>query len=348
VRAEVVGTVADLERLAPVWDSLCDEAGAPVLNRPFWCIPWARQLRQSRAEVVTVFDGADLVALVPLQVRSYGGVELTRFFAHGTGTVSTVVAPTGRADAAAVAWDTALRGHRRFAQLLGCRGAEPCDVPGLAGHPVEAGDRDACLVVDCTTPFPEYLAGRHKKLRENLRRADRALAARGGFEVEVVTTENRWLEVRSEVLGVFDAAEQAQPRQHFLRGPLSAFTDEMLSRAAADGVLRVFLGRVEGKPTSFGIVFWKAGTLSYWLTRFDPRWRGESVGVLLQRAVIADGFDLGAHRIDLMLGDGPHKRRWSTGSYATVGVQTASSHPMLTLGRTVLAASAAVRRRRTA
>jgi CelD/BcsL family acetyltransferase involved in cellulose biosynthesis len=202
-------------------------------------------------------------------------------------------------------------------------------------------------VVECASAYEDYLAERHKKLRENLRRAERTADARGGFAVEVVTAEVRWEQVRGELLSVYDAAEDASPKQHFLRGALADFTNELLGRAAREDRLRLFIGRMDGVATSFGIAFWSNGVLSYWMTRFDPRWRDYSTGTLILRDVIAYGFAQGATRVDLMLGEGPHKQRWSTSSYPTVSVLAASSRPLLTLGRTVLAGAAMAHGRRT-
>jgi len=81
----------------------------------------------------------------------------------------------------------------------------------------------------------------------------------------------------------------------------------------------------------------------YWLTRFNPADRDESVGVLLQREVIARAFAAGAARVDLMLGDQAHKRRWTTGSYGTVNVYAAPTRAGLLLGMAVLGVAARAR-----
>jgi CelD/BcsL family acetyltransferase involved in cellulose biosynthesis len=344
VRVVVAASVEDLERLAPAWSALCDETDAPVLTRPFWCIPWARHLDGWRAHVVAVYRDDQLVAIGPFQLRSYGGIEVLRLLGHGLGTVSAVV--VAAPEAADAVWAEALGSRRRFAQLADYRTDDLAGVIGLGPRPAEVVPHETCVAIDCTMPFAEYMQDRTKKLRENLRRAERSVASRGGFEVEVVRTPEEWHKVRQEVSDVYDAAETAKPRQHLLRGALGRFTDDLIQGAAAAGVLRLYMVRVAGVAASFGVVFAAGTDHSYWLTRFHPDNAGESIGVLLQREVIAGGFAEGARRIDLMIGDQTHKRRWTTTSYGTGNVFAASTRPMLAFGKLALEGRALTRRGR--
>jgi len=347
MRFEVIRTVADLDRLAPAWNALCDAGNAPMLTRPFWCRPWFAHGGRWRPEVTAVLDGDDLVALAPLQVRKLAGIEIVRFIGHGFGTVSSFVAVPGNARAVAFAWATVLRGGRRFAHLLEYS-APGFSATAVGGCALDVTAADRCLVVDCSSSFDEYLGTRSKKLRENLRRAQRAVDSEGGYVIEVVSSSDRWQDVRREVLEIYNAAEVAQPRQHLFSGVIAGFAEELMTSSAEAGVLRLFVGRLSGRAASFGIAFQAGQALDYWVTRFHPDYAAESVGVLLQRAVIAYGFDHGVRQVDLMLGDGPHKRRWATDHYDTLNVLAASSRPVLALGRRALSGVASLRHRRTA
>jgi CelD/BcsL family acetyltransferase involved in cellulose biosynthesis len=338
----VARSVDELRRLAPAWDALADDVGAPLFSRPFWCIPWATHMRAGRPEVVVLTEGDELMGIAPVSVRSIGGIELVRFLGHGLGAVSSFITRPDDGTARERLWDSVLGGRRRFAQLLELRAS---DEPGTIAHgwPNDVAAHDSCLVVSCGTSFDAYLAARSKKLRENLRRAERSLPPGRTHRVELITTESRWLEVRGEVMQVFDAAETAQPRQHLLRGALAPFTDDLLATSAAAGRLRLLVGRVDDAPASFGVAFAAGTTLSYWITRFDPTYAAASVGVLMLREIVALGFREGFDRVDLLLGDQAHKRRWSTDSYDTLRVLAASNPALLLTGRAALSAAASVR-----
>lgn len=341
----VARSLDDLALLAPAWDALADAVDAPLFSRPFWCIPWARHMATGRPEVVAVSEGDELIGVAPVSARSFGGLELVRFLGHGLGTVSSFLTRPDDPTAHDQLWAAVLSGPRRFAQLLEFRADDPSRAVA-PGWPNEVAQHEVCPTVSCNTDFDTYFCARPKKLRENLRRAERTLAGAGQHHaIEVVTTPERWREVRPEVLHVFDAAEAAQPRQHMLRGPLAAFTEDFLASSAAAGRLRLFIGRVDATPVSFGIAFAGGTTLSYWITRFDPTFAAASVGVLLLRAIIEHGFRDGFGQVDLLLGDQRHKRRWSTDSYDTLTVLAGSNRAALVAGTTALATAARVRRR---
>ncbi len=341
----VATSLDDLAALAPEWDELARSLGAPLFSRPFWCLPWARHLSSGRPHVVAVRDGSDLLGVAPVAIQSAGPVQLVRFLGHGLGAVTSFLHPSDRPDVAESLWAAVLGDRRRFAQLLEQRA--PRSGPVVPQHwPARVQPRDTCLTVACSGDIETYLQTRPKKLRENLRRAERALAADDhSHEIELVTDAGRWREVRPEAIRVFDAAEAAQPRQPMFGGPFAGFTDDFLLTSAETGRLRLFLGRVDGEAVSLGIAFVVDGTLSYWITRFDPRFAHASVGVLLLRGIIAHGFEAGLDQVDLLLGDQGHKRRWSTGSYDTLTVLTASHPGVLRLGAAALTAAERVRRR---
>ena len=341
-RITVARSVAELERLAPAWDALADAVDAPLFSRPFWCIPWARHLAAGRPEVVTCHEGSELSGLAPVSVRHLGGVELVRFLGHGLGTVTGLVHDPQDGATHRALWAAMLGRRRRFVQMLELR-CPPVGSGGPPAHPHRVDRHDVCLTVDCTTSYESYLSARPKKLRENLRRGERSSG--GDAHVELVTTPERWHEVRREVIAVFDAAERARPRHHLFRSHLAPFTDELIESSAAAGGLRLFIGRVGDRPVSFGIAFAGGTTLGFWATRFDPEFTSGSVGVRLLHAVIEHGFIEGLRCVDLLLGDQPHKRRWATDSYDTLTVTAAATTPGLRLGNAVLDSAARLRRR---
>lgn len=344
-----IAEIHDLEaltRLAPAWDELADAVDAPLFSRPFYCIPWARHMTSGRPAVVARFEGGELAGVTPTSRRSVAGLELIRFLGHGLGTVTAFVTAADDDPGREELWAALLGGRRQFAQLLELRPPEGVDCRPK-GFPSRAQPRDVCLTIDCAPGLDAYMATRSKKLRENLRRAERSLAAGGRrHEVELVTTADRWRAVRAEVDHVFTLAETANPRQHLLAGPLAAFTDDFLTGSADAGRLRLFIGRVDADPVSIGIAFRCGSTLSYWITRFDPDFAAHSAGILLLRSIVEHGFASECSQIDLLLGDQAHKGRWSTDAYPTLTVEAGANQAVLQAGTTTLGAATLARRLR--
>ncbi|MDQ6797017.1 MAG: GNAT family N-acetyltransferase [Actinomycetota bacterium] len=203
---------------------------------------------------------------------------------------------------------------------------------------------DACPVTTLGSTLEQFLSQRPKGLRRTLRRSDERLATEGHHhDVEVVTGPERLKEVLPDVAAVYDAAERDRPRQHLLARPWGSFTREVLSESARLGRLRLFLGRIDGRPISFDVGFVSADRLELWLGRFDPRYRPISPGHLAMREAVHYAISTSLGEIDMGLGDDRYKRLWCNDDYRTLDVTAASSRRVLLTGRGVLSARRWVR-----
>ena len=344
-----VGRITDadeLHALTAEWTALADRAGARAFGYPFWCLPWLRRLGRGRPLVLTARVGDELVGLAPFHRRGLAGAGIVRFLGHGLGAVSRLLLAPGHEGAADALWRTALAASR-FAELLEYDGNAPAlDGLGASGRRCEVRPRDVCPVIRTTGALEDWWAASDSELRRVLRRAERALDADGvSFETELVVDPDRVGAVLPELIAIHDAAEARNPRQHFLAGRWAPFTRDLLTTAAADGRLRLFVGRTAGRPVSFALLLLGGGSMAMWLNRFDPAFDRFSPGHLTLRAVVEAAFAEGVPEVDLLLGDARYKRLWAQGEYRTLTVHAATSVLVLKTGRAVLA-TAAVRRRR--
>lgn len=338
MKVRVLTSPEELERSRPSWDELADAAGARQFTRWSWCSPFWRHLGRGRLCVIVCEEDGLLVSLAPLHERHLMALRFTRFLGHGFGTVSEILVAPDHERAAACVWDHLFAAPNRFIELLeyeaGRGGLAALAMRGDAHSRVRG--RDRCPVIELDRSVDDYLSSRTKSLRRALRVAEQRLAEAGTkHHTEVVTTPERVHAVLPEVVSVYDLAEKAAPRQHFLAGPLAGFTEELLHRTAEEGRLRLFLSRVDGVPVSFDIAFTAGSRLSVWVGRFHPGYAHVSPGHLSQRAIVRRAGHEGRTEIDLLLGDHAYKRRWSTSEYQTLEVNAAPSAVCLGAGRAV-------------
>jgi CelD/BcsL family acetyltransferase involved in cellulose biosynthesis len=149
------------------------------------------------------------------------------------------------------------------------------------------------------------------------------MAAAGvSWRVEVADDPASWDRLRGPVQQVYDAAEEAHPRQHLMQGRTGEFTADFVTRAVARGEALVITGCADDHPVCFDIVLTTPTTWSWWVGRFEPTAASVSPGHLLLRAGLLLAAGRGVSRIDLLLGDAEYKRRWTTGSYSTHDVMS--------------------------
>ncbi len=316
----VLDDLPSVRRLAPEWAELTDRAGSAPCAHPAWCLPWWEHLGRGRLHVVTVRDGGPsgpLLGVGPFHLRPRGPVTAVRFLGHGLGAVSAPVVDPERAEAAAALWKTVTGSRSRHLDLVTYDGRDR-SLPALqrvAGPGLRVHWDETCHTIDVSGGYGAEMA-RRRGLRKVLRRARRALEARGAsHEVESVTDARRAGDVLDEITAVHDAAEARQPRQHLLRGRLGTFTRALVVEAARAGILLLTVGRIDGRAVGFYICLRGPYGPAAWLTRFDPAWSDVSPGHLLLEHLVATATAGGARAVDLMIGDFRYKRLWATGSY---------------------------------
>ena len=213
----------------------------------------------------------------------------------------------------------------------------------------------ARLVVTDTTGLPtvrldgltwaDYLTGRSRNFRSDLKRKERALAR--SHRVEYVPVHE------SEDV---EAALDQHFALHELRWPtaradrnrrrrVEAFHREFARRAAGRGWLRLWQLRVDDRAVAswYG---WNVGArYAYYQAGLDPAWGRFSPGTLLLARTIRAATEERCTTYEFLLGEEQYKRRFSTDMHNVVTLTVAPGpSPRLALAAGVWAARQLVRR----
>ena len=327
MKVEVLTDVAALEARHHAWDELAEAAGALPFAFPFWSLAWWRHFGRGALHVITVESDGSLVALAPFHRRSRAGVGVLRFLGTGFGTVNEVLVAPGHDEAAELVWSTATR-DRTLVDLVEYRDGGG-GLSALRRRPRgtwSASIRDICPVVRLENrSFDEFMKSRGSRLRRSLTRAERFAGDDGTpIEAEKITDRAALERVLPEMAVIYDAAEAANPRAHFLQGELGEFSRPMLADAAERGRLAIFLVRVGGRPVGCATTLAGGGPLAYSAPRFDPEYRRLAPGHLVLREVVRHAAEVGRD-VDLLVGDFEYKWQWADDSYDTLTVRAAAT-----------------------
>jgi len=193
--------------------------------------------------------------------------------------------------------------------------------------------------------WADYLAGRSRNFRSELKRKEGALAR--SHRVEYVPVHEG-----EDVEAAFDQhfalhelrwpAARADRRR---RNLVEAFHREFARRAAGRGWLRLWQLRVDGRAVAswYG---WNVGArYAYYQAGLDPAWGRFSPGTLLLAQTIRAATEERCTAYEFLLGEEQYKRRFSTDAHHVVTLTVAPGpSPRLALAAGVWAARQRARR----
>ena len=302
--------LTSLEDARSEWGPLAEACGNPFSTYEFASAWWrahgaGRELALFRVRGA----GGRTAALLPLYRADRGPARLLRFLGHG---------PADRLGPVCAPGDAALaaEGLRRVAAgQLGARGLLLAErLPGESGVAPLLGGRELRREASPVLPmsgrsWDEWLEGRTKKLRQQIRYQERrlvkdhALAFR--MTTDAATLESdlddllrlhglRW----GEESGAFDGARE-QLHRDFARG--------LFER----GALRLWFAEVEGQAAAAWYGFRFGGADWYYQGGRDPAWDKRSVGAVLVAHTMRCAFEDGMREYHFGLGDEPYKDRFA-------------------------------------
>src|SRR4051812_7306874 len=182
--------VDDLGSVRDEWNALAERAGN-VFATHEWAAAWWDVYGEDRPLLVAACrDGSGrLVALLPLYLASRRPVRTLRFLGHRPADqLGPVCAPEDRQAAAGALRDFLRREFRGWDLLLAERLAPAEGWAGLLGGRVVHREESPTLVIGGRS-FDEFLAGRSRNFREQVRRRDRKLRREHEVEIRLSTAE---------------------------------------------------------------------------------------------------------------------------------------------------------------
>jgi len=294
---DLIDTPEALADLAPAWSDLCsrDPAATPF-HTPDWLLPWTRHLwLGGRICSLAVHHGNRLVALAPMFTWGYGQQPqqiCVSFLGSGiTDYLGMTADPEFAAEAARLVlhW---LADHRADWQI--------CDLQELrAGSPLLETDipaRIEAVITECSVcPVAELEARLPAAFRHNLHTAGNRLRK----EPEAALVQSPADELIPALFRLHQTRRREREQQGmFATDSLRTFHCEAINALARAGIARLYGLRIAGEivAVQYNLI---ARNLCYlYLSRFDPRYRHVSPGMLLLRKSIRCASEEGARRLD--------------------------------------------------
>lgn len=291
---------------AEQWDSYAERA-SNVFGTRAWCDTWWQHYGGGGSPLLLEGGDGDEAYLAPLYV---GGSLLrrVRFVGHGPADqLGPLCAPSGRAPAAAAVRDALRQPSLRWDVLLAHDVAEDEQWDRWLGGSV-LRRTDSPAIAFSTTVWDEFLAGRSKNFREQVRRRERKL--RKAFAVELRLSDSGTLAADLETLFRLHLARWGQDAP-FATGVERGFHEDFARRALEDGRLRLWVLELDGRPAAALYGFRFAGVEYFHQSGRDPQFEEHSVGSVLLTHSIREALQDGVREYRLLRGDEAYKSRFA-------------------------------------
>lgn len=315
LRTEALTGHNSIVELRDRWrDLLLESPTATPFQTWEWQSTWWRHFGGLKKQhIVSVFEGDDLVGIMPLAITT--GIWRT-LRASGTG-VSDYLHPIARAgyESAVSEAVSAHLAEARCIDLIDLHQVRE-DQPLGAMQCDHAIDQAKTLVLNLPKSYEGYLGTLSKSLRYDVRRIDKELSSKYDATIEEVATED----THEGMEWLFETHKKRWRKRGmpgaFLR-KTSAFHHDWASQAAQNGWLRLRLLKVKGQPVGALYAMSLHDTCYYYQAGFDPAHKAFSPGSLLVAATIRGAVEEGCQKFDFLRGDEPYKRRWKPQSVLT-------------------------------
>lgn len=297
--------------LLPEWDALA-MASRNVFATPEWARLWWECFGgPARLRVVAARSpGGRLMGIVPLATARVGPVRVARFLGHGIGDLlGPIHAPDGdvtgpsllqRALSEVVTdWDVFL-GER----LPGDAGWS--SAPGTASLRMESSP----VLPLCRWPtWDSYLAALSRKLRQDLRHDERALAERHRVRFRM-TRDASSLSRDLDVIFALHRARWGEGQSSF--APRESFYRRFAALALERGWLRLWILEVDDRPVAARYDFEFAGVYNAYNAGRDPAWSKAGVGLVLRAHTMREAMASGVTEYRFLRGGEAYKKRFLT------------------------------------
>jgi CelD/BcsL family acetyltransferase involved in cellulose biosynthesis len=301
----------ELESLRGEWQDLLSRAPEPhVFHRPLWLELWLEHFGDGREPLfLAVRDGQSLVGVAPLMREDS---RLTLVGDHEICDYMDFVVEPGRE-------------QEVFPALLRSLGEEPweeIELRGLAAYsPTLASLQKAAEAlswrveqeleavaphVELPSSWEDYLARLGKKDRHELRRKLRRLH-QGGAQVKL-----RDLRSREDVTAGMDDflrlhTASRRDKAEFMSPQMERFFRDMAATLADDGLIRLFMMELDGRPVASVLCFDCCQQLHLYNSGFDPDLSSLSVGLLSKVLCLETAIEEGKTCLDFLRGSEPYK-----------------------------------------
>lgn len=308
--AEILAT--DLDTAREAWTELAQASDSPFATFE-WAQAWWNAFGAGQRLVVLGCRRPDgsLAALLPLCQSRLGPVRVARFVGHGPADeLGPICAPDDRPAALAALRESMAGGLVGSDLFLGERmPAQPAVDEAFGGRRLHVEAAPALATEGLT--WDEFLAGRSRNFREQIRRRERALAR--DHEVTYRLTEDpERVDADLSTLFALHQLRWGEEGSGAFAGPRGSFHREFAAAALGRGWLRLWILEADGAAVAawYGLRF--AGQEWFYQSGRDPAWDARSVGTVLFAHTIRAAMEDGVREYRFLRGGESYKRRYAT------------------------------------
>jgi CelD/BcsL family acetyltransferase involved in cellulose biosynthesis len=151
-----------------------------------------------------------------------------------------------------------------------------------------------------------YFASLGKKDRHELRRKIRKLYESGaGVSFDVLSTQEEVVAAMDEFLELHTRSRA--DKTEFMTPEMEVFFRRMASSMAAEGLIRLFMLRINSKPAASVFCFDAGSYLYLYNSGYDPAFSSLSVGLVSKALCLQWAIENGKTGLDFLRGDEPYK-----------------------------------------
>jgi CelD/BcsL family acetyltransferase involved in cellulose biosynthesis len=334
VMAHVV-EINDLESLAGyrlLWNSFLQHTpGASFFHTLDWLETYWRHFGAGqRLRVLVAYAAGEPLGILPLVVRKeplrLGGVRVLTYPLHDWGSFYGPIGPNPTATL--LAGLSHLRRTPADWDLLDLRWVDAAHDRGRTARALDIKGISATTAVwaqsaqiEIAGTWDQYLAGRKRKFRENIRAAERRLAERGRVEYLRWRPQGAARGDADPRWDLYDACEQLAARSWqgdsttgttLSHDPVRPFLRDAHQAAARAGAAEVNLLLVDDAPVAYAYGYQYDGRVFGLRTGYDAERVHQGAGTVLFARKICDSFERGDRLLDFGAEYLECKRHWVT------------------------------------
>jgi CelD/BcsL family acetyltransferase involved in cellulose biosynthesis len=301
---------ADIQDFEPGLEELLSrQQERLVFLHPAWLRSWLAEFGSSYEPVFLTCSAADRLGFAPLMRRDgrltfVGDPSICDY-------MDVLVDPDNVDVAFADLWQQLCGEEWSELELWGLMASSPTrdKLRALSlesGYEIEEEQEAVAPRLSLPATWEDYLGSLNKKDRHELRRKIRRCFESGAaVDFEVLTEQADVVAAMDDFLELHTRSRQ--DKTDFMTPEMETFFRRMASTMSAEGLIRLFMLRVNSRPAAAVLCFDAGSHLYLYNSGYDPEFSNLSVGLVSKALALRWAIEHGMSGIDFLRGDEPYK-----------------------------------------
>lgn len=322
LHGEVVRSADNIAKIGQEWDDLFARVQeAPAFLSRAWAETFISEKRiRGIPLLIVVWAGPELVALLPMSIRSFFGIRLAEPIGATEPSYLGLLADLNYAGAIQVVADVWIRervAHAFYDKYLSSLDEVTNKLIaelGCRGFTYKLGFRRICPWIRLACSFDEYLKNnKSAHSRQTIRRKERKLCNNKDVKQECYSGTEVTPEILRRIAVIQQESWMKERGAAVLGQP---FYQKLLAEMAKAGFGRLWLLTIDNEDAAFIYFFVAHRKLDLKWTAFKLKYRKSgSVGMILTSWTIQKACEEGILSYDFGFGDADYKRFWATDNH---------------------------------